>query len=175
MNRIMELELFLAIRKAIENKELNTNSAMSLVAKGMEFMEGYKTLAGDEKKKLLIKVLETIAAGSDGIIGTDDDILPPSTIEALKTLLTTDLIGDVIGLVLDASQGKFQFNKAVEVAKKSSVVLSSCFPCLKNSKLFPMAEVAVQEPVENPLAVAVTIPPVHLPVEKQEKQEAASA
>jgi len=57
MERIHELEVSLEILKAIHYKELNVDSCMSIIRKGMEIVDKYPSLTGDERKRLLINVL----------------------------------------------------------------------------------------------------------------------
>lgn len=138
MSRVIELEVCLEIRKAIEGKELDPASAMSIVTKGMELLNKYKDLKGTDKKTLLVKVLQDISAGNDGIIGTADDLLPQSTVEAIKKILDGDLISDIVNVIVDAARGKFDMKRATEVATKSVSVFKAVFEgvlkCLKKPK-----------------------------------------
>lgn len=61
MEKIHELEVSLDILKAIHYKELNVDSSMSIIRKGMEIVDKYPDLTGDERKKLLINVLTRVA------------------------------------------------------------------------------------------------------------------
>lgn len=138
--RILELEVSLEIRKAIESKQLNTQSAMAIVKKGMELMDKYKHLTGQEKKELLIKVLENISAGNDGIIGTDDDILPQETVTAMKTILDGKLVGDIIDTIVSAVRGDFDIQKATQVVQETTKTvkgLLSFLPCFKPKVVAP--------------------------------------
>lgn len=138
MSRVIELEICLEIRKAIEGKTLDPTSAMSIVTKGMELLNKYKDLKGAEKKTLLVKVLQDISAGSDGIIGTADDLLPQATVEAIKKILDGDLISDIVDVIVNAARGKFDMNRATEVATKSVSVFKTIFvsvlKCIKKPK-----------------------------------------
>lgn len=138
MSRVIELEVCLEIRKAIEAKELDPASAMSIVTKGMELLNKYKDLKGSDKKSLLVKVLQDISAGNDGIIGTADDLLPQPTVEAIKKILDGDLISDIVNVIVDAARGKFDMKRATEVATKSVSVFKAIFEgvlkCLKKPK-----------------------------------------
>ena len=163
--RILELEVSLEIRKAIESKQLNTQSAMAIIKKGMELMEKYNHLSGKDKKDLLIKVLENISAGNDGIIGTDDDILPQETVLAMKTILDGKLVGDIIDTIVSAVRGDIDMKKITQVAQETTKVVKgfmSFLPCFK-----PKTVVPEKQPQQSTPIVA-TVPQVSLPVIKAE-------
>jgi hypothetical protein len=45
-----------------------------------------------QNPEMIIPVLEKIAAGADGISGTDDDIVSPEIIKTVKSLLELEII-----------------------------------------------------------------------------------
>lgn len=45
-----------------------------------------------QKPELIVPVLEKIAAGADGISGTEDDIVSPEIVQAVKSLLDLDVV-----------------------------------------------------------------------------------
>jgi hypothetical protein len=166
--RILELEVSLEIRKAIESKQLNTQSAMAIIKKGMELMEKYNHLSGKDKKDLLIKVLENISAGNDGIIGTDDDILPQETVLAMKTILDGKLVGDIIDTIVSAVKGDIDMKKVAQVAQETTKVVKgfmSFLPCFKPKTVVPEK---TQPQQQSALPVVATVPQVSLPVIKAE-------
>lgn len=102
-------------------------SAMTVIAKGMEIMDTFPNLTGQEKKDRLMKVILKVAAGTDGILGTEDDILPKSCVEMLQTLLEKNILEDIITVVSETANGKFNIHKATETAQ---TVCSVCIPLL---------------------------------------------
>lgn len=143
MDNLVVGKVTLALQEAILKKELEATSATGIIAKGMELMQTFPNMSGDQKKKLLVQVIEKLAAGQDGIVGTSDDIIPAACVESLKTFLEKDLLGDVINVVLDASRGKFNLQKATETAEK---VKKACFPFL--TALFKKSKEKKQKTVE---------------------------
>ncbi|MGA0214589.1 MAG: hypothetical protein ACO3IY_03495 [Pelagibacteraceae bacterium] len=130
MDSIIVDKVTVFLKEGILKGDVAKDSPMKLIAKGMEIMETFPNLKGAEKEKLLIKVIEKIAAGADGIVGTDDDIIPAPVVEGLKTILEKDLVGDVANVIKSAFKGEFKFNQAVEVAKDLSKVGKTCIPSL---------------------------------------------
>lgn len=138
MEQINIAKVSLMLQEAIVKKEVDASSAMVLIAKGMEIMETYKDLQGNQKKELLVKVMEKVASGSDGIVGTEDDLIPKETVDTLKSLLTQNLLGQVMSIVKDAARGKFNLQAtisvATEVKKKCLPGLLACFKKVKGTK-----------------------------------------
>jgi hypothetical protein len=114
--------------EAVSDKKLDNMSAMSIIAKGMEIMETFPNLNGEEKKKMLMNVIKKVAAGADGILGTDDDVLPKECIDTLQVILEKNLTEDIIKVISDTARGKFNINHAVAVAQETATV---CMPLLQ--------------------------------------------
>lgn len=160
--RILELEVSLEIRKAIESKQININSAMAIVKKGMELMDKYKQLSGKEKKDLLIKVLENISAGNDGIIGTDDDILPPDTVASIKTILEGKLVEDIIDTIVSVARGDIDLHKIGKVTQQSATVVKGfirfCPACIRPKvKMLTDAVAPAPSPSQAPVVTPTTV------------------
>ena len=117
--------------ETVVNKQIPANSAMSIIAKGMELMETFPNMNGEQKQSLLMSVIEKVAAGSDGILGTADDILSKETVETLRLILEKNLLTDITHLISDTAKGKFNINKAIQVAQTANTIclplLSQCF------------------------------------------------
>jgi hypothetical protein len=101
------------IKKAIKDSKIDVYSPYSVVVKTMELLENVKGLSGGEKKKYIIAAIEEVAKGDDGIAGTADDLIPVSTVNKLKLMVEQDLVGDTIDLIVDATKGEFNLNKAI--------------------------------------------------------------
>lgn len=111
-------KLSILLREAIVNKDIDAASPMSIIAKGMELMNTLPDLKDvEDKKDLLVNVIKDIAVGSDGIAGTDDDIIPEVCVKALTTLLEQDLVGDVQNMVSDIMNGKFNLSSVDKMQK----------------------------------------------------------
>ncbi len=92
-------------------------TSMELVAVCMRVAQGVSRLGGTEKKHLVIAVLEKIARGQDGIVGTADDVLSPQVVQGVRTLLSSDLVEQTIDLI-------------VKVAKKEITLKRAAMGCL---------------------------------------------
>lgn len=133
--KTVELEISLAIRKAIESKSLDPSSAMTIIHKGMELLSSYKTLKGADKKRILLCVLEQVSAGSDGILGTDDDILPESTLKAIKVIMEGNLVGDIVDTFMSIAKGApVDVQKVVGIGMRLKPLVTGCFKCVSSKK-----------------------------------------
>lgn len=65
---------------------LKTNPPTNAV----ELIRALKTYVAHPEQ--IVPILEKIAAGADGISGTDDDIVKPDIVNAVKALLELDLV-----------------------------------------------------------------------------------
>jgi hypothetical protein len=117
MNPVVLQSLITSLQDAIEQKTVNANSAMAIIGKGMELMGYFKDVSGPEKKKYLIKAIEIVAKGKDGVFGTDDDLIPESTAKTLTMLLEQNLVEDTIQLISDAAKGKLNVEQVKKVGK----------------------------------------------------------
>lgn len=87
-------------------------NAVTLIAKGMEIMQQYPMLNESEKKAMLFQVLKTIAAGKDGVQGTDDDVIDAKTLAQLQYMLENNIVQDMVSIFQDVAAGKFNIAKA---------------------------------------------------------------
>lgn len=131
MDQLLSSKLSIMLLETVVNKQIPANSAMSIIAKGMELMETFPNMNGEQKQSLLMSVIEKVAAGSDGILGTADDILSKETVETLRLILEKNLLTDITHLISDTAKGKFNINKAIQVAQTANTIclplLSKCF------------------------------------------------
>ena len=127
MDQLLSSKLSIMLLETVINKQIPSTSAMSIIAKGMELMETFPNMNGQQKQTLLMTVIEKIAAGSDGILGTSDDILSKETVEMLRLILEKNLLADITSLISDTARGKFNINKAVAIVQTSH---AACFPFL---------------------------------------------
>ena len=110
---------------------------MSIIRKGMEIVDKYPSLTGEERKRLLINVLTHVAKGSDGVFGTDDDVLPEATVKQICVLLEGNLVENVIDIIIDASKGNFDINKATVVVQQSCAFVRIISGLCKSKSIQP--------------------------------------
>lgn len=106
-------DLMGTLKSSIMNKKVDTTSALSVVMRGMEIIDTYKNLNGQQKKDYVYAVVKELAKGADGVAGTKDDLLPQSTVDALATIIRENLLGSFINIVSDAAKGKFDVNRVI--------------------------------------------------------------
>lgn len=140
MSRFADLQIAVQLMQAVEAGTVDKNSPMAIVAKGMELID--KAAAGGNKKELLLKILERVIAGKDGVLGTDDDLLPAKTVQDIQTLLKSNVLESMVETIVDITRGKFDINKAkttafslFEVFKKLQLAekLTTCFTGCKKA------------------------------------------
>lgn len=127
MERLLTNKLTILLLEKVINKEVPNTSAMSIIAKGMELMETFPNMTGQQKQEMLLQVIEKIAAGADGKLGTGDDILSKECVETLKLIMQKNLFQDITRLIADTAKGKFNINHAVTVAQNTA---TSCMPLI---------------------------------------------
>lgn len=94
------------------------SSAVNVLQTCFELVNGMLTTSTvEDKKVVLVKVLDKVAAGQDGVLGTADDIISPEVLANLKTLLETKMATDIINMLNS-------LNLNVESIK------TKCCPCL---------------------------------------------
>lgn len=113
--------LIAKILSAISAKTVVISNPYDIIITGMTILEKYPLMTGEQKQTMLIKALDALAKGPDGVSGTPDDVIPASIIKALDIMLENNLVPSVITIISDASKGKFDINLTV----------SSCFKFLK--------------------------------------------
>lgn len=117
----------LTMKQSIKEKKINVENPLVIITKAMEMLEKVKGLTGKEKQMYIVRTIETIAKGEDGVFGTTDDLLPERTVKALQMFVEQDMIGDTIQLVTDATNGKFDINKARGLVTNIIAMFSMCF------------------------------------------------
>jgi hypothetical protein len=78
----------------------------------MELVETLKLLNTKlNKKDIVIRVLERIAKGVDGVQGNTDDIISQHTMTTIKMLLDNSLAESFINAIIKATKKKVKINK----------------------------------------------------------------
>jgi hypothetical protein len=121
------LQKFIAsIKDAINNKSIDTSSAMKLIVICIEIMENMENIETKniDKKQYVILAITEIAKGDDLILGTSDDTISPQVYDSLVVMINRDLISEVIDIICLASKGNIDVNK----------IKKTCFGCFSIAK-----------------------------------------
>lgn len=89
----------LVLTKMIKQKELNVNDALGLVINVMTIINQSKASIDDDTTIGTTKdFIREVAKGPDGLLGTDDDLIPPKTLKEIEELLKTSIADDVLSM-----------------------------------------------------------------------------
>jgi hypothetical protein len=119
-NALLIAKLALSLQSSIVNKEFEGKSPVMIITKGMELLNDVPELMGTTKKTILIQVIERIASGRDGIIGTDDDLISKEYLDVIRSIVELNILGGIIDVIADAAKGKFHIGKAAAVVENVS-------------------------------------------------------
>jgi len=108
-----------------ENIEMSQDNIMSILKITMELIEK-SPLKGLSQKELAIQILKKLLNEAE---------LDTSTLETMTDFLDTNLIGDTIDLIIGATKGQFDINKATKVASGCFQKIFGCFTRCKNRKV----------------------------------------
>jgi len=113
------------IEEAILQKKMDVSSPMSIIAAALSVVQKIGAMSLDEQKQVTLKAIERIAAGADGISGTDDDLIPVAVVQKISALLNADVVGSILDFI-----GGLPIPKEIAVG---------CAPCLTlmRSKVAP--------------------------------------
>ena len=101
MSVFAAVQLANTLVSALADKTLEPKP-VAIVQQGMAILATASDLTGKEKKRLLVTAMKMIAAGPDGVPGTDDDVIPPIVTAGLGALIESEVLEDVIELAHDA-------------------------------------------------------------------------
>lgn len=110
------------------------NDAIEVISLCMELVDKYPDLSGPEKSALVIKVLEEICKGQDGVVGTSDDLIPKNIMEMLKSILSLGIVQNIIDQIIKATKGQLNINNVVAVGKSLWNYIKSFLASCSRSK-----------------------------------------
>ncbi len=135
MSALLIAKLALSLQESIINKEFEGKSPVVIITKGMELLSDVPELMGTTKKEILIKAIERIAHGKDGIVGTDDDLISQEQMNILKIMIDNNIVEGIINVIYDASRGKFNIGNALTLANNAGTTcIPKCVEMLFKSK-----------------------------------------
>ena len=97
------------------NIDLNSINAIQLITFIMEEIESLSHLKGDEKKKLVINLLNEFIKDDDNIFIKGNN---PTIIISITTLLESQIVFDIIDTIVACASGALKINEKIK---------SSCF------------------------------------------------
>lgn len=98
---------------SLHKKEVDAKSPVHIISKGMELLAALPEIMGVTKKELLIKALDHLVSGKDGIVGTDDDIITEEYVRILRMMIDNNIVDEIITVIKDASKGKYNLQSAI--------------------------------------------------------------
>lgn len=109
------IAVVLVLTKMIKHKELNVSNALGLVINVMTVIETSKAkLDDDSTVKTTKEFIREVAKGPDGILGTEDDLIPPKTLEEIDELLRSSISDDVLYICSElVKRRRFDAKRAV--------------------------------------------------------------
>jgi len=117
----------------VTDNKIQVENAIDVVRSIAYIVDGLCNLPLEEKKKLVIETLEDIVAGPDGILYTDDDLLPRHVVEGIEILIRTNIIVSTIELVFELSQAKASVGLVCYIYRMLGFVFTCCC-CRKRTK-----------------------------------------
>ncbi len=90
----------------VMKKDMHIETPYDVLKSLVYIVEGFNNLTGEEKKTIVIQTLEDITAGTDGVLGSDDDLIPPHVLQGLELLIKSNMISSTIDLVCEATLAK---------------------------------------------------------------------
>ena len=101
------------------------NNPVTLIAHAMEIVaKHFPTTDTNAKKEMVMKVIKVVAAGADGIEGTNDDLISSYTVSKLKVLLECDLVDNVTDTLIGLTEGKVSVGKLSSIMESEAATLA---------------------------------------------------
>lgn len=98
--------VMLVLTKMIEDKELNVNNALDFTMNILSVVQQTNVknslrLDDNQTVDLTTRFINEIAKGKDGKLGTEDDLIPPSTLAEILELLSSTMFSDLMVILND--------------------------------------------------------------------------
>jgi hypothetical protein len=120
-------EVYSSLVDSIKKENVDVKSPTDIMTKGAEILDRKAGLTDETKKSCLIQVIEEFVKGKDGVLGTDDDLIPHATLESLRIMIDGGLIEDIAKLVLTGTQGRLDVEAAKKASRKCANIWCLCF------------------------------------------------
>ena len=109
------IAVVLVLTKMIKSNELNAGDALSLVMNVMSVINESKAkLDDDATVKTTKEFIREVAKGPDGVLGTEDDLIPSKTLNEIDDLLRSSISDDVLHMCNElVKRRRFDAKRAV--------------------------------------------------------------
>lgn len=111
------LESLKELKIKIKGIEINSSSLMIIVRYAMEIVEVTK-VKGSDQKRMVIELLRDLFNGDENDLPISDDEK-----ELCLRLINNGSVSETIDIIIDATKGKIDVNKIVNVSKKCCVIM----------------------------------------------------
>lgn len=99
---------------------------IELIAIMMDLTKHYPDMTLDERCELVYGVVERIAAGPDGVLGTADDLANAKIIEELRVLIHMNVLQSIIQVVAKSKKQELVVNV---ISRFFKYVVKGALPC----------------------------------------------
>ncbi len=118
----------------VMKKDMHIETPYDVLKSLVYIVEGFNNLTGEEKKAIVIQTLEDITAGEDGVLGSDDDLIPRHVMDGLELLIRSNMISSTIDLVCEATLAKTGMTITCYFYKILTFIFCCCRPRPKQEK-----------------------------------------
>lgn len=103
-------EMLVSIRQLLKDRRRNAPlmlTAIDLLRLLILHAQTMKGLTGREKLSAVVRMVEEVAKGADGVAGTDDDLVPVPVVTALRAMVEHGILAATVSAIVDAAKGSF--------------------------------------------------------------------
>lgn len=111
----------------VMKKDMHIETPFDVLKSLVYIVEGFNNLTGEEKKAIVIQTIEDITAGSDGILGNNDDLIPLHVLEGLELLIRSNMISATIDLICEATLTKTGITLSCYIYKLLAFIFCTCW------------------------------------------------
>lgn len=94
------------LKKALEEENHQVHTAFDLIHLLVVIVSKIDSLSQESKRSLLLNVIDDIIAGADGVLYTEDDLLPPHVTDGLRALIKSNLLFATLDFMGEMTQTK---------------------------------------------------------------------
>ena len=92
--------------KQLQDDAIPLRDAFDVTHLVVKIVYKFDTCSREEKNRIIIATIEDIVAGKDGILYTDDDLLPPHIIDGLRALINSNILLSTVDFICEVTHVK---------------------------------------------------------------------